>query len=50
MSGGGDREAIPALVDREQARWSNAVETGRAAALPGVDLLRVRTTRALIEE
>jgi halogenation protein CepH len=50
MSGGGDREAIPALVDREQARWSNAVGTGRAAALPGVDLLRVRTTRALIEE
>jgi halogenation protein CepH len=48
MSGGGDRDAIPALVEHEQGRWADAVRNGRASALPGADLLRVRTTKLLI--
>jgi halogenation protein CepH len=50
VSGGGDREAIPALVEREHARWAAATQTGRAAGLPGADLLRVRATQRLLDE
>jgi halogenation protein CepH len=50
VSGGGDREAIPALVEREHARWAAATQTGRAARLPGADLLRVRATQRLLDE
>jgi halogenation protein CepH len=50
MSGGGDREAIPDLVAREQERWSDAVRAGRVGALPGGDVLRVRSTARLIDD
>src|SRR5579885_2161353 len=45
-----DREAIPALVEREQERWAAATRSGRAAALPGAELLRVRATERLLDE
>jgi hypothetical protein len=50
VSGGADREAIPALVEREQERWAAATRSGRAAALPGAELLRVRATERLLDE
>ncbi len=50
MSGGGDREAIPELIAREQAAFAAAVRAGRVGALPGGDVLRVRTTERLIGE
>jgi halogenation protein CepH len=48
VSGGGDWDALPDVVEREHARWGDAIGRGRAAALPGIDLLRVRTTERLI--
>jgi flavin-dependent dehydrogenase len=50
MSGGGDWDALPGALEREHARWDQAIRSGRATALPGNDLLRVRTTERLIEE
>jgi flavin-dependent dehydrogenase len=50
MSGGGDRETMPELVTREQDRWTDAIRVGRVGALPGGELLRVRTTKQLLEE
>jgi FAD-dependent halogenase len=50
MSGGGDWDALPGTLEREHARWAEAIRRGRAAALPGSDVLRVRTTERLIEE
>ena len=53
ISGGGDREQLPeldALVSKEHDRWANAIEGGRASALPGVDLLRVQLTRKLLHD
>src|SRR5262249_18125488 len=49
MSGGADRLAIPALVEHEHARWTAAIASGRASAIPGVDLLRVAPVRRLVE-
>jgi FAD-dependent halogenase len=46
MSGGGDLDEI----DREHERWDDAIRRGRASALPGNELLRVRTTQRLIKE
>ncbi len=50
MSGGGDWDALPGALDREHARWDEAIRRGRASALPGNDILRVRTTERLIED
>jgi FAD-dependent halogenase len=49
MSGGGDREIVPELVAREQERWADAVRLGRVGALPGGELLRVNTTKKLLD-
>lgn len=48
MSGGSDWDAVPAALDRAHARWAAAIESGRAAAMPGADLLRVRATERLL--
>jgi halogenation protein CepH len=48
ISGRNDWESLPELVEQEHDRWSDAVNRQRAAALPGVDLLRVSTTRRLL--
>jgi halogenation protein CepH len=48
MSGGSDWDALPDVVEQEHARWGDAISRGRAGALPGVDLLRVRTMQRLI--
>jgi halogenation protein CepH len=50
MSGGGDWDAMPHTVAREHARWADAIRRGQAAALPGGGLLRVQTTRQLMED
>src|SRR5262249_28131540 len=50
MSGGADWDALPEVLEHEHARWGDAIRLGRASALPGNDLLRVRTTERLIEE
>jgi halogenation protein CepH len=50
MSGGGDREAIAEQIGRDHDRWAEAIRSGRAGALPGGDVLRVRTTKQLLHE
>jgi FAD-dependent halogenase len=50
MSGGGDWDALPGTLEREHTRWADAIRRGRAAALPGGDILRVRTTERLIDD
>jgi halogenation protein CepH len=50
ISGRNDWESMPELVAHEHERWSDAFTRQRAAALPGVDLLRVNTTRRLMRE
>jgi len=50
MSGGGDWDALPGVIEHEHARWHDAIRRGRPSALPGNDLLRVRTTERLITE
>jgi halogenation protein CepH len=50
MSGGGDWDALPDLVEREHERWASAIKRGRVAAIPGSDVFRVRTTERLIGE
>jgi halogenation protein CepH len=50
MSGGGDWDALPDVLEREHVRWDEAIRRGRASALPGNDILRVRTTERLIEK
>ncbi len=47
ISGNGDWDAAEAKLAREHARWADGVRAGRASAVPGNDLLRVRTTAAL---
>jgi halogenation protein CepH len=44
ISGGADRDAVGDVVAREHARWAEAIRSGRPGALPGNELLRVRTT------
>src|SRR5262245_40661604 len=48
MSGGGDWDALPGTLEREHARWAEAIRRGRLGAVPGGDVLRVRTTERLI--
>ena len=50
MSGGGDWDALPGVLEREHARWEDAIRNGRPGAMPGNDLLRVRTTERLIDD
>jgi Tryptophan halogenase len=50
MSGGGDWDALPGTLEREHTRLADAIRRGRVAALPGADVLRVRTTERLIGE
>ncbi|HXJ36881.1 MAG TPA: NAD(P)/FAD-dependent oxidoreductase [Candidatus Eisenbacteria bacterium] len=50
ISGRGDWGSVPELVDREQARWADAIRRERVAALPGGDLLRVQSTQRLIRD
>jgi FAD-dependent halogenase len=47
ISGGGDWDAAETLVASEHARWAEGIRSGRPSAIPGNDLLRVRTTSAL---
>jgi halogenation protein CepH len=44
ISGGGDWNAAETRVAAEHARWADAIRAGRAGAVPGSDLLRVRAT------
>lgn len=48
MSGNADWHAMPEMVAREQDRFAHAIKVGRTAAMPGNELLRVRTTRQLM--
>jgi halogenation protein CepH len=50
MSGGGDWDALPGLIERTHARWAEAIRQGRPAALPDSGVLRVRTTERLITD
>jgi len=50
ISGGGDWDAVGTVIAREHARWADAIRAGRAANVPGGDLLRVRATRAILEQ
>lgn len=50
ISGGSDWDAIPRAVSEEQDRIDEALRSGRISAMPGNELLRVRTTRRLIED
>src|SRR5437870_11103522 len=43
ISGNGDWEAAETVVAREHARWAEGIRVGRPGAVPGSDLLRVRT-------
>jgi halogenation protein CepH len=49
VSGGGDRDAIPALDERERERWATATRTGRVATLPNAQWLRARATQRLLD-
>jgi flavin-dependent dehydrogenase len=44
ISGGSDWGAMAPEVAQEHSRWADAIRTGRASALPGNELLRVRHT------
>ena len=53
VSGGGDRAAMAdfaAFVGQEHDRWDRAIRAGRVSALPGNELLRVRTTQRLLDD
>jgi halogenation protein CepH len=50
ISGRGDWDAVPELVDREHERWAAAIRRQRVGVLPGADLLRVQTTQRLIRD
>lgn len=50
MSGGSDWDALGPVVARERTRLEAATASGRAAQLPGADLLRVSTTRRLLAD
>src|SRR5438552_16629210 len=47
VSGNGDWDAAATLVASEHARWAEGIRSGRPSAVPGSDLLRVRTTSVL---
>jgi len=47
ISGNGDWDASATMVAEEHARWAAALRAGRPSAMPGNELLRVRTTLEL---
>jgi flavin-dependent dehydrogenase len=47
ISGNGDWHAAETLVAEEHARWADGIRSARPSAVPGNDLLRVRTTSTL---
>jgi halogenation protein CepH len=47
ISGGGDWDDPVTGLAREHARWADGIRAGRAGAVPGMDVLRVRATTAL---
>jgi len=47
ISGNGDWDSAPATIARAHARWADGIRAGRAGAVPGTELLRVRTTTEL---
>ncbi len=50
MSGGGDWDALPGVLEREHARLADAIGRGRAGGLPGGDVFRVRATERLLAD
>jgi 2-polyprenyl-6-methoxyphenol hydroxylase-like FAD-dependent oxidoreductase len=48
ISGAGDWATVPAMVADAHERWGAAIRGKRAAALPGIDVLRVRNTLGLM--
>jgi flavin-dependent dehydrogenase len=47
MSGGGDWDAAETKLAREHERWTEGLRAGRAGAIPGLDVIRVRSTTHL---
>ena len=47
MSGGGDWDAAETKLAREHGRWTDGIRAGRASAVPGLDVIRVRSTTQL---
>jgi halogenation protein CepH len=47
ISGNGDWHAADGLLAREHVRWADGIRHGRAAAVPGAGVFRVRATAAL---
>ncbi len=48
ISGNGDWHAAETLVAQEHVRWAEGIRSGRPSAVPGNELLRVRTTNTVI--
>lgn len=48
ISGASDWATVPDVLAQEHERWDAAIRDGRPAAMPGIDLLRVRTTIGLM--
>jgi halogenation protein CepH len=48
ISGNGDWDAAEGVLAREHARWAAGIRAGRAAAVPGAAVFRVRATAALV--
>lgn len=44
MSGGGDWDAVETRLATEHERWEAGLRAGRASAIPGLDVIRVRST------
>ena len=44
ISGNGDWDTAETLVANEHARWAEGIRAGRPGAVPGLHVLRVRTT------
>jgi halogenation protein CepH len=44
ISGNGDWDAAETLVAHEHTRWADGIRAGRPGAVPGLHVLRVRTT------
>jgi halogenation protein CepH len=48
ISGNGDWDAAETVLAREHERWAAGIRAGRAGAVPGTDLLRVRATTEIM--
>jgi len=44
ISGNGDWDAAETAVARQHERWADGIHAGRPGAVPGLDVLRVRST------